>query len=89
MTLTTQKTLQFLIDNICADFTVDSLLRTARACLAAGPCTFRDISAAIMKKDPSLDQGCADGLAEGVADALADCGEARVADGTVYPASGF
>ena len=61
MTLTTQKTLQFLIDNICADFTVDKLLGTARECLAAGPCTLADISAAIRRKDPSLDKGCADG----------------------------
>jgi hypothetical protein len=86
MTLTTDKTLQFLIDNICADFTVASLLGAARACLAKGPCTFGDIAAAIKKKDASLDQHCADGLAEGVADALADYGEATVRDGTVYPA---
>lgn len=87
MTLTTEKTLQFLIDNICADFTVISLLGTARACLAKGPCTFADIAAAIKAKDASLDQSCADGLAEGVADALADYGEATVRNGTVYPVS--
>jgi hypothetical protein len=88
MTLTTEKTLQFLIDNICADFTVASLLKTARACLAAGPCSFKDIAAAIRRKDGSLDSRCADGLAEGVAEALADYGEATVRDGTVYPAAG-
>ncbi len=86
MTLTTDKTLQFLIDNICADFTVDSLLGTARACLAKGPCTTADIAAAIMRKDPSLDRKCADGLAVGVADALADYGEARVEGDKVFPA---
>ena len=86
MTLTTQKTLQFLIDNICADFTVDKLLGTARACLAAGPCTTAAISAAIMGRDPSLDKSCADGLAAGVADALVDYGEAKVQGDNVYPA---
>jgi hypothetical protein len=85
VTLTTRKTLQFLVDNICADFTVDSLLGTARACLAAGPCTTADIAAAIKRKDPSLDRTCADGLAAGVADALADLDGATVVDGTVYP----
>jgi len=86
MTLTTEKTLQFLIDNICADFTVTSLLATARACLKNGPCTYQHIADAIMRKDASLDRSCADGLAEGVADALADYGEATVRGGTVYPA---
>jgi hypothetical protein len=85
MTLTTQKTLQFLIDNICADFTVDKLLGTARACLKNGPCRVEDIGAAIMRRDPSLDVKCAAGLAAGVADALADYGEAQVAGGVVYP----
>jgi hypothetical protein len=85
MTLTTRKTLQFLVDNICADFTVDKLLGTARACLANGPCPMADIAGAIRRKDPSLDQRCADGLAAGVADALVDFGEAEVENGVVYP----
>ena len=84
---TMQKTLQFLIDNICADFTVDSLLGTARGCLAAGPCTTANISTAIRRKDPSLDKGCADGLAEGVVNALAELDGVTVRDATVYPAA--
>ena len=87
MKLTTEKRLQFLIDNICADFTVDRLLRTARDCLAEGPCTTADISAAIMRKDPSLDKGCADGLTVGVAHTLVVYGEVKVEGETVSPAS--
>jgi hypothetical protein len=70
-------TLQFLVDNICADFTVDSLLGTARACLAAGKCSVDDVTKAIMRKDHSLDVKCARGLAEGVILALTETGEIR------------
>ena len=78
------KTVQFLIDNICADFTVASLLGLARACLAKGPCTLRDIATAIMRKDPSLDIKCAEGLAHGALQALSESGEVEVKESTVY-----
>ncbi len=79
-----KKTLQFLIDNICADFTVDSLLGVARTCLARGPATVSDITGAILKKDHSLDIRCAEGLAEGVVQALCDSGEVEVRESLVY-----
>ena len=81
------KTLQFLIDNICADFTVDSLLGVARTCLASGPSTINEISRAIIQKDRSLDARCAEGLAEGVVQALSDIGEVEVRDSLVYRTS--
>ncbi len=79
-----KKTLQFLIDNICADFTVGSLLGVVRTCLAKGPCTMSDISHAIMQKDRSLDIKCAEGLAEGAVLALSKSGEVEVRDLLVY-----
>ena len=78
------KTLQFLIDHICADFTVNSLLTVARTCVAGGACTAEDIQHAIMKRDPSLDVRCAEGLAEGVVQTLCDTGEFEVRDSHVY-----
>lgn len=81
-----KKTLQFLIDNICADFTVASLLGVATACLAKGPATMKDISDAIIQKDRSLDIKCAEGLAVGVVQALCDSGDAEVRGTLVYAA---
>ncbi|MBI2957699.1 MAG: hypothetical protein HYY32_02530 [Chloroflexi bacterium] len=69
-----EKTLQFLIDNICADFTVDSLLAVVRTCRARGASTIEDITRAIMQKDPSLDVSCAEGLAKSAVLALSESG---------------
>jgi hypothetical protein len=82
-----KKTLQFLIDNICADFTVDSLLGLVRTSLAKGPSTISDITHAIMQKDRSLDVGCAKGLAEGAVQALSESGDVEVKESRVYAAS--
>jgi len=79
-----KKTLQFLIDNICADFTVDSLLGVVRTCLANGPCAISDISHAIMQKDRSLDIKCAEGLAEGAVLALSESGDIEVSESRIY-----
>lgn len=78
------KTLQFLIDHVCADFTVDSLLGLARTCLASGPSTINEISRAIIQRDRSLDVRCAEGLAEGVVLTLSDIGEVEVRESLVY-----
>ena len=81
------KTLQFLIDNICADFTVDSLLSLTRTCLASGPSTIKEISRAIIQRDRSLDVRCAEGLAEGVVQVLSDTGEVELRESLVYKTS--
>ncbi len=78
------KTLQFIIDNICADFTVDSLLGVVRTCLANGPSTIGDITRAILLKDRSLDTSCAEGLAEGVVLAMSESGDVEVRESMVY-----
>jgi hypothetical protein len=78
------KTLQFLIDNICADFTVDSLLGLVRTCLAKGPSTLSDITHAIIQKDRSLDVKCAEGLAEAAVQALSESGDIEVKESMVH-----
>ena len=78
------KTLQFLIDNICADFTVDSLLGLVRTCLANGPSTINYITRSIIQKDRSLDVRCAEGLAEGAVQALSESGDVEVRESWVY-----
>ncbi len=78
------KTLQFVIDNICADFTVDSLLGLIRTCLANGPSTISEITRAIIQKDRSLDVRCAEGLAEGAVQALSENGDVEVRESWVY-----
>ena len=79
-----KKTLQFLIDNICADFTVVSLLGVVQACLAKGPATMSDIANAIIQRDRSLDIKCAEGLAVGTVQALCDSGDAEMRGTFVY-----
>ena len=78
------KTLQFLIDNICADFTVYSLLDLIMTCLANEPSTISDITRVIIRKDPSLDVRCAEGLAEGAVQALSESGDVEVRGSWVY-----
>lgn len=82
------KTLQFLIDNICADFTVESLLSLVRTCFAQGPATISDITQAIIRRDRSLDVRCAEGLARGALQVLSESGDVEVRESGVY-ATGF
>ena len=79
-----KKTLQFLIDNICADFTVDSLLGLVSTCLTEGPSTITEITHAIIQKDRSLDIKCAEGLAEGAVQALSESDDAEVRELLIY-----
>ena len=80
------KTMQFLIDNICADFTVASLLDVVRTRLAKGPSTISEITGAILQKDRSLDVRCAEGLAQGAVDFLCESGDIEVRESRLYAA---
>ena len=77
-------TVQFLIDTICADFTLDSLYELVITSLAKGPSTIGDITGAIMWKDRSLDIGCARGLAMSAVAALEESGEVEVRESYIY-----
>ena len=46
--------LQFSIDNICANFTVESLNSLVKERLSPGPCTIDDIAREIVGSDRSL-----------------------------------
>ncbi len=71
--------LQFSIDNICADFTVDSLSELVGAQLNAGRSALGDIAQAIMEADRSLDIKSAENLAKAAVEALSQ------STGTVSP----
>lgn len=75
--------LGFLIDNLCANFTVASMNDLVKARLAEGPSTIGEIARAIVSKDRSLDAGSAQKLAEAAVEALAQSGEVAVQDGSI------
>ena len=62
--------LQYSIDNICADFTVDSLSSLVRAQLNAGRSALGEVAQAIMEADRSLDIKSAENLAKAAVEAL-------------------
>ncbi|MBI4340204.1 MAG: hypothetical protein HY680_09680 [Chloroflexi bacterium] len=78
--------LQFLIDNMCANFTVKSMYRLVEAMLAQGPCTISELAHGIADRDRSLDLGSARTLAEGAVEALAVSGVIAVQDDHIYRA---
>ncbi len=62
--------LQFSIDNICADFTVDSLSALVRAQLNEGRSALGEVAQAIMEADRSLDIKSAENLAKAAVEVL-------------------
>ena len=76
--------LQFLIDNLCADFTQRSIYRLLEALLAERARTIGDITLAIAQKDRSLDIDSAQTLAEAAVDALAESGVIAVEDAYIH-----
>ncbi len=75
--------LQFLIDNLCANFTVRSIYRLVEAMLAERPRTIGEIAVRVADNDRSLDIGSAQTLAEGAVEALAQSGVILVDDGLI------
>ena len=75
--------LGFLIDNLCANFTVASMNDLVKARLAERPSTISDIARAIASKDRSLDAENTRKLAEAAVEALAQSGEVTVQDGSI------
>ena len=66
--------LQFIIDNLCANFTIKSMYRLMERMVADGPCTVSQIAVGIADADRTLDIGSAKTLAEGAVEALAESG---------------
>ena len=68
-------TLGFLIDNLCANFTDESMYALVKSLVAEGPCTINDIARRIAEKDHSLDPKSTHTLAEAAVKALVQSGD--------------
>ncbi len=77
--------LQYIIDSICANFTVESMYELIKVRLKQGPFTVGEILPLIRCKDRSLDFGSAKMLAEVALEALAQSGDIRIEGDCIYP----
>ena len=75
--------LQFLIDNMCANFTEQSMFTLVTTLLAQRPCTMADIALRITQKDPSLDLASAGDLAQAAVEALTQRGDVQTHGTTI------
>ena len=72
--------LQFLIDDMCANFTVAVISELVKTHLAQGPCTIDDLAKRVSGKDRTLDLKSAHILAQAAVDSLAGSGDVKVQD---------
>ena len=78
--------LQFFIDNVCANFTADSLNGLVKGSIAAGPCNIDDIAREIAGRDRSLDIKSARTLAEAAVDSLVRSRDIAILGSDIYSA---
>lgn len=67
--------LQFLIDSICANFTIKALNNLVEVQLSRGPCLVSEIAREIRCDDRTLDFASSRALAEVALEALEESGE--------------
>ncbi|MBI4200021.1 MAG: hypothetical protein HY535_06080 [Chloroflexi bacterium] len=79
--------LQFLVDSMCANFTVESIYALVKTLLAERPCTIGDIAQEIAAKDRSLDIKSAQAIAEAAVEAMSQRGALEVQGPYIYPGS--
>ncbi len=72
--------LQFLIDDMCANFTVAAISELVKEHLTRGPCTIGDLAHNVAGTDRTLDIKSARILAQAAVDSLAGNGEITVRD---------
>ena len=77
--------LQFIIDSICANFTVDSMYELVKVRLKEGPFMVGEIARDIRCKDRTLDFDSSKQLAEAALEALAQRGDIMIDGDSVYP----
>ncbi|MBI2288713.1 MAG: hypothetical protein HYU83_07055 [Chloroflexi bacterium] len=77
--------LQYVIDSICANFTVDSMYELVKGRLNQGPFTVSEIALDIRCKDRTLDFGSSKALAEAALEALAQRGNITMEGDCIYP----
>ncbi len=72
--------LQFLIDDMCANFTVDAMSELVKKRLAQGPCTLRDLAWEVAGTERTLDIKSAQILAQAAVESLVEKGDIAVQD---------
>ncbi len=77
--------LQYIIDSICARFTVDSMSKLVTARLRNGPSTVAEIARDIRCEDRTLDFDSSKKLAEAALELLAERGDVVLDGDLVYP----
>ena len=77
---------QYVIDTICANFTVESMYDLVKARLSQGSFTVAEIAREVRCEDRSLDFSSSKMLAEAVLEALEQRGDITIEGDCVYPA---
>lgn len=77
--------LQYLIDTLCANFTLDSMYELVKMRLREGPFTIGEIARDVRCKDGTLDFGSSKSLAEAALEALAQRGDITIEGDYIYP----
>lgn len=76
--------LQFIIDSICANFTVNSMYELVKVRLKEGPVPVGEIARDVRCKDRTLDFDSSKQLAEAALEALAQRGDIIIDGDCVY-----
>lgn len=77
--------LQYIIDSICANFTVESMYDVVKLRLSLGPCTVGEIALEVRCEDRTLDFGSSKMLAEAALEALELRGDVMIEGDYVFP----
>jgi|TARA_Y100000031_G_scaffold139312_1_gene165911 hypothetical protein len=75
--------LQFLIDDMCANLSVEVMTRLVTERLTEGPCTIDDLARKVAGWDLTLDLRSAQILAQAGVDSLKEGGDVLVVDGGI------
>ncbi len=77
---------QFVIDTICANFTVDSMCNLVKAQISQGSCVIGEIAREVRCQDRSLDFGSSKMLVEAALGVMEERGDIIIEGDCVYPA---
>lgn len=72
--------LQFLIDDMCANFTIEAMSELIKKRLQQGPCTITDLAHEVAGVDRSMDIKSAQILAQAAVDSLVENGNVAIRD---------
>ncbi|MBI3979086.1 MAG: hypothetical protein HY331_12955 [Chloroflexi bacterium] len=78
--------LKFLIDDMCAKFSLESMCDLVRTRVTRGACTVEDVAHEIIQRDHSLDIVSARTLAQAAVETLAESGDVAIQGAHVSPA---